>query len=452
MIELLERAAAVTDPRPAIITNDRSIDYPDLLAAARTAAAELVRRGITRFGIADHDAAHVVALLAGASLVGVESCVYPPVDTGADVDRLATTFAHDVLVSDRGDIPGDRTVLTAAELMSGAVQHESHSLPQHRPLLVFTTGTTGHPRAARQDWARVLRPFLRVSSAPGEKWLLAYGLHQFGGLQLLLHVMGVGATLAAPVPRRPREGLAAMRAHSIDHASATPTYWRLLLAELGSDGGPPPPLRQITLGGEAVQARLLDALKDAFPQARISQIYGANESGNLRSVRDGRNGLPLSVLDPPPDADIALKIQDGELWVRSRIGMLGYYGDPPIDPDAWRATGDLVEIVGDRIMFRGRKSEIINVGGVKVHPLPIEERVSAVPGVEMVRAFGRPNPISGAILALEIVASPGADKDDVDERIRKACADFSPAEQPRSIRFVETMSTVGNKMSRGTAS
>ena len=76
-----------------------------------------------------------------------------------------------------------------------------------------------------------------------------------------------------------------------------------------------------------------------------------------------------------------MKIVDGELWVRSRIGMLGYYGDDPVDPDGWRPTGDLVEIVDGRVVFRGRRSEIINVGGTKVHPLPIEERIGAVPGV-----------------------------------------------------------------------
>ncbi len=219
----------------------------------------------------------------------------------------------------------------------------------------------------------------------------------------------------------------------------------------GLTAEPIPGLRQITLGGEAVQSRLLEALRVVFPEAKLSQIYGANESGNLRSVRDGRNGLPLSVLDAPPGADIELKIVDGELWVRSQIGMLGYYGEPPIDPDAWRPTGDLVDVVEDRIMFRGRKSEVINVGGVKVHPLPVEERVSAVPGVEMVRAFGRTNPISGAILALEVVPAPGADKDQVEQAIRAACTDFSAAERPRSIRFVETMETIGNKMARGTS-
>ena len=62
-------------------------------------------------------------------------------------------------------------------------------------------------------------------------------------------------------------------------------------------------------------------------------------------------------------------------------------------------------------MFRGRTSEVINVGGVKVHPLPIEERVGAVPGVDMARVYGRPNAMTGAIVAVEVVAAPGADTD-----------------------------------------
>jgi acyl-CoA synthetase (AMP-forming)/AMP-acid ligase II len=266
---------------------------------------------------------------------------------------------------------------------------------------------------------------------------------------LLLHVLGAGATIVAPIPRRPREGLTAMRRFGVQHASATPTFWRFVLAELRSDGREVPPLRQITLGGEAVQSRLLDELAAVFPDARISQIYGANESGNLRSVRDNRNGLPVSALTEDPEADVALKIVDGELWVRSRIGMLGYYGEPPIEPDAWRATGDLVEIVGDRVMFRGRATEIINVGGVKVHPLPIEERISSLPGVQLVRVFGRPNTLAGAIVAVEIVPEPGADTAALDTAVRAACADLTPAARPRSIKFVDTVQTTGNKMARG---
>jgi acyl-coenzyme A synthetase/AMP-(fatty) acid ligase len=107
-----------------------------------------------------------------------------------------------------------------------------------------------------------------------------------------------------------------------------------------------------------------------------------------------------------------------------------------------------VDIVDDRIVFRGRTSEVINVGGVKVHPLPIEERIGAVPGVDVARVFGRPNPMTGAIVAVEIVAAPEADRDSVAAGVRAACADLPPASRPRSIKFVDTVSTAGDKIVR----
>jgi acyl-CoA synthetase (AMP-forming)/AMP-acid ligase II len=450
LIELIQRAAEVPDQRPAIVTNDRALGYPELLAAVRSAAGTLHSRGIRRFGLVDFDAINVVALLSAAAAVGAEACVYPPSDTLEPIHDLADRFDHDVLISARTDLGESRTVLTPDELLTAPEPDDAPPAPVFRPLLVLTTGTTGVPRGVRHEWSRVVRPFRSAPPAPEQRWLLAYGLHQFGGLQLLLQVMAAGATLVAPTPRRPADGLAAIRTHAVTHASATPTYWRFLLAELRAGDQRPPALQQVTLGGEAVPGRLLAELEQAFPGANVSQVYSANESGSVRSVRDGRNGLPVSVLAEKADADVSLKIVDGELWVRSRIGMLGYYGEDAIEPDAWRPTGDLVEVIGDRIHFRGRRSEIINVGGVKVHPLPVEERISAVPGVQLVRVYGRPNAVTGAIVAAEIVPSPGADPEDLADRVRAACADLADTARPRSIKFVETLATTSDKISRRT--
>jgi acyl-CoA synthetase (AMP-forming)/AMP-acid ligase II len=442
LIELLRRA----DPaRPAIVTDERTTTYGELVERAEAVATGLVTRGITRFAVLDSDAATVIALLAGASLAGAEACQYPPTDDPAEVAELAGRFDHDVVVTSREDL----TVpfMRAAELLTEAGA-PIESPPGERPLLVLTTGTTGAPRGVRHDWNRVLRAARRIEPTPDERWLLAYGLHQFAGLQIMVHVAAARAALVAPALRRPREGLDAVRAHQVTHASATPTYWRFLLAELRAQGGEVPELVQITLGGEAVPAPLLDELRRTFPSARISQVYAASEFGSSGSVRDGRNGLSLDVLDRGEDADVAMKIVDGELWVRSRIGMLGYYGEPAVEPDAWRPTGDLVEVVDDRILFRGRTSEVINVGGVKVHPLPIEERIAAVPGVDMARVYGRPNAMTGAIVAVEIVPAAGADADGIRDAVRAACADLAPAARPRSIRFVDSVAMAGNKIVR----
>jgi acyl-CoA synthetase (AMP-forming)/AMP-acid ligase II len=442
LIELLRRA----DPaRTAIVANGGSTTYGELVGRALSAAAALTERGVSRFAVLDHDAATVAALLAGASLAGAEACQYPPADDPAEVAGLATRFDHDTVVT-RGAAPSGVTALHPDTLLTGRAA--AGDLPAGRPHLVLTTGTTGTPRGVRHDWNRLLRSTERIAAAPDQRWLLAYGLHQFAGLQILLHVFAAGATLVAPAPRRPREGLAAMREHGVDHASATPTYWRFLLAELRADGGAVPQLAQITLGGEAVPAPVLEQLKRTFPTAKLSQVYAASEFGSSGSVRDGRSGLSLDVLHRGDDADVAMKIVDGELWVRSRIGMLGYYGEQPVDPDAWRPTGDLVDVVDDRIVFRGRTCEVINVGGVKVHPLPIEERVGGVAGVDVARVYGRPNPMTGAIVAVEVVAAPDADQDAIKAAIKDACADLPAASRPRSIKFVDSVSTAGDKIVR----
>jgi acyl-CoA synthetase (AMP-forming)/AMP-acid ligase II len=445
LIELLQRAADAEPGRVAVVTDEDALTYGELYENARAVAAALTRRGIGRFAVQDGDAATVTALLAGSSLSGAQACQYPPTADAAEIARLAERFDHDLLVSRDPSAP-IRT-LHPDELPAEPADAPPRP-PEARPLLVLTTGTTGAPRGACHDWNRLLRSTARIADGAGQRWLLAYGLHQFAGLQILLHVFAAGATLVAPAPRRPREGLAAMRNHGVEYASATPTYWRFLLAELRADGGPIPALKQITLGGEAVPAPLLDELRGTFPQAHVSQVYAASEFGSSGSVRDGRHGLSLDVLDRGDDADVAMKVVDGELWVRSRVGMLGYYGEPPIDPDGWRPTGDLVEVAGDRLLFRGRTSEVINVGGVKVHPLPIEERIGAVPGVDMARVYGRPNALTGAIVAVEIVPAPDADHAAVDAAVRAACADLPAAARPRSVRFVDSVALAGSKIVR----
>lgn len=448
MFELLRRVADEEPGRVAVVTHETSRSYADLVADSLRVAHALVREGITRLAVVDHEAPVIVPLLAGASLVGVEVTQYPPVEAD-EVRDLLTRFDHDVLVTDRRDLAdlGARVVPTT-DLLGGEPGDVPPSADGGRPHLVLTTGTTGAPRGVRHDWDRLLRGSTRIRPAAGERWLLAYGLHQFAGLQVLLHVFASGATLVAPAPRRPREGLAAMRALGVTHASATPTYWRFLVAEMRSDGGRVPDLQQVTLGGEAIPGPLLEVLRSTFPDASVSQVYAASEFGSTGSMRDGRPGLSVDVLDRGEAADVDMKVVDGELWIRSRAGMLGYYGEPPVDADGWRATGDLVEVDGDRVLFRGRSSEIINVGGVKVHPLPIEERVSAVPGVDMARVHGRPNAMTGSIVALEVVPSPGADLVELKAALRAACADLPSAARPRSTRFVETIDTTGSKIIR----
>jgi acyl-CoA synthetase (AMP-forming)/AMP-acid ligase II len=446
LIELLQRAVGAHGASTAVITDDATFTFADLLRLSTAMASGLSQRDISRFAVIDPDAATAIVAFAASSAVGAEVCQYPADISPESAAELAERLDHTTVLTRRSDLPFAKTFTLDDLIVEGA---ELPPLPESRPLMVLTSGTTGGSRGVLHDWNRVISGMLGIRPSPGERWLLAYGLHQFGGLQVLMHAAAACATLVAPTPRRPREGLAAMRRYGVTHGSATPTFWRFVLTQMRADADPAPDLRQITLGGEAVPDKLLRDLRDTFPSAKISQIYGSTESGNPRSTRDGKPGLPISALDAGDDADIQLKIVDGELWVRSKIGMLGYYDDPALDSSGWRATGDQVEVVGDRILFRGRRSEVINVGGVKVHPFAVEERVLAVTGVEIARVFGRPNPLSGAIVAVEAVLAPGVDIELVKSQIREACADLPAAFRPRSIRIVDELKTAGNKIARG---
>jgi acyl-CoA synthetase (AMP-forming)/AMP-acid ligase II len=212
-------------------------------------------------------------------------------------------------------------------------------------------------------------------------------------------------------------------------------------------------LQHLTLGSEAASGDLLQRLHTLFPDARIVHIYASTEAVSCVSVSDMKPGLPVSVLARPQSAESQFRIIDGELQIRSRNGMSGYIAsgrpvEQSVDNDGWRATGDLVRIEDDRIIFVGRKNETINVGGVKVHPLDVEGKIAPVAGVKLARVYGKKNPIAGSIVAVDVICQQGYDPETVEVAIREACKELVPAARPRSINFVDAILTNNLKLSR----
>lgn len=443
LIDLIRAVAAAHAEHDIIVTSGGSLTYAAALHRSLALAGGLVGRSIERFACIGHPA-DLVPLLCASTATGAEACVYPSDADPSTIASYAQRLDHHVLIASEPIAIDGLDVIVLDDLASSS--GDLPPPPTRTPALILTTGTTGEPRGVRHDWSRLAKA-VKQSGPPDARWLLAYNLNQFAGVQVLIHVLVGGSTLVVPESNQPRDALTALRDLGVTHASATPTFWRFIAGRLDGRTARDVPLQQITLGGEAVPAPVLDKLERLFPDARISQVYASNEFGSGVSVRDGRPGLPLSVLERGDDADVQMRIVDGELHVRSRIGMLGYYGEPDID-DGWRRTGDLVEVDDDRIVFVGRTTEIINVGGVKVHPLPVEEIVGGVDGVELVHAYGRKNAVTGQIVAVDVVARDGVDTEELGDRIREACGSLAAAAQPRRIRFVDEIEIRGNKVVR----
>ncbi|MGA2202146.1 MAG: class I adenylate-forming enzyme family protein [Terriglobales bacterium] len=306
---------------------------------------------------------------------------------------------------------------------------------------ILTSGSTGEPKAARHTWESLSRPVRKGPDGAAPRWLLTYRPNLYAGLQVMLQCFADRGTLAIPdADMDPRAMAQFMCDAGVQFVSATPSFWRRLLILVDSDLLKRAPLVQITLGGEVVDQPLLDRLKQYFPQVRLAHIYATTELGRCFSVHDGMAGFPASYLGKVLPDRSELRIQDGELLVRSANSMRMYdphSGQQTLSTD-WFATGDLVELKGNRVYFVGRRTDMINVAGSKVYPMEVERVIRVVPGVSDVRVFGKVSSVAGELVACEIVPAPGQDPEALKMRVNQVCRSaLSSPQQPRLIKLVD---------------
>ena len=106
--------------------------------------------------------------------------------------------------------------------------------------------------------------------------------------------------------------------------------------------------------------------------------------------------------------DVDLRVMDGTLRIRSPRNALRYLdadAAPLAGDQGFVDTDDMVELRGDRYHFVGRKSGVINVGGLKVHPEEVEAVINAHPRVRMCLVRARRSPITGSVVTADIVLS-----------------------------------------------
>ncbi len=298
-------------------------------------------------------------------------------------------------------------------------------------VLIPTSGTTGEPKLVRQDFIRLIGR-IRGNQRPGSRWLLTYEPTAFGGIQVILAAVTAGATLITSPGTDSRRLAQLAIEHQATHVSATPSVWRTLLAEFGTEA---PPLKAVTLGGDIVDQPLLDRLAIRFPKAHVRQIYASSEAGTVFTVADGKAGFPAEWLDWGVD-DVQLRVRYGALEVKCPRTMLSYAGGEsrPFTIDDWLITGDLVERVGSRVLFTGRIETMVTIDQTKVSPAKVETALLAVPGVSDVLVSVD---ASGHLTAI-VVPTANVDHNALrDVIVRHAEAALLPSERPSEIGFTD---------------
>lgn len=327
-----------------------------------------------------------------------------------------------------------------------------------------TSGTTGTPKLVAHTLASLTRSAkLDLSRGRDYRWGSLYNLTGFAGLQVFLQSWCGGSCLIlshadASLEQRV-DDLIAGRCTAL---SATPTMWRKLLMATPVHQLP---LRQITLGGEIVDQKILDALRATFPAAKIVHIYASTEAGVGFAVRDGLAGFPATYVEQCPGEE--RRVEHAGVGVRVRVDEEGHLlirpdrdeqelrgGLAPLRrSDGFIDTGDLVVRRGDRYYFLGRASGLINVGGNKVHPEEVEDCLLSCADVLMARVTGRPSAFTGQLVQAEVVVDEACEEnwEDVRRRVVAHCrARLESFKVPAVLKRVDQIeATASGKLKRG---
>lgn len=320
--------------------------------------------------------------------------------------------------------------------------------------VLLTSGTTGFPKMVAHGRAGLTGAIDLSASAP--VWGTFYDIRRYGGLQILLRaVLGGGSLILSDASEPMSAHLERLAAGDVTHLSGTPSHWRKALMSPEASLIAP---RVIRLSGEIADQAVLDSLKRAYPDAAIGHAYASTEAGVGFEVTDGFEGFPASFLDA--GRPVAMKVEDGSLRIRSARTANRYIGAPAAllaGADGYVDTDDLVERRGDRFHFVGRRSGVINVGGLKVHPEEIEAVINRHAGVRMSLVKARANPITGSVVVADIVLRDGLACQGGDMRratlkseIMALCRAALPAHKvPVLLRFADALAmTPAGKLAR----
>ncbi len=283
-------------------------------------------------------------------------------------------------------------------------------------VVIFTSGSSGKPKAALHSVERFLRKFDRPGRA--RRTVAFLQLDHVAGIDTLLYTLAAGGALVLPADRDPATICAVIEASRAQVLSTSPSFLRLLWASGDAAGRDLSSLEIVTYGSEPMDAATLARINALLPGVRISQKYGTTETGAPRTVSQSSDSLWVRI----QGEGVETQIRNGILWVRSESQFLGYLNAPdPFDAEGWYCTGDLVEERGDWIHIRGRESDLINVGGEKVSPLEVEQVILELDEIVSVAVCGTPSTLLGQVVTALVVLRQGVDAAKAESLVRRHC-------------------------------
>jgi acyl-CoA synthetase (AMP-forming)/AMP-acid ligase II len=322
-------------------------------------------------------------------------------------------------------------------------------------MLIFTSGTTGRPKAATLSHRSVIG-YVQLQLFIQDRSMLVAGRTSTGApppVRLspfpLFHVSGMGTAISTvltggktvwPIGRfDPARVVAVTLQENVAMWSGGTTHIARLLDSPEIDAVPPTQILSIGVGGSATTPDILRRVAARFPHldGSVSTGYGSTETGGIASwapnwmlrAVPGCVGPLLPTIEARITDDQGVVLADGEegnIEIRNPHTMLGYWrndaaNEETILPGRWIASGDFGRLEDGILFIASRRRDLIIRGGENIYPFEVEDRLEAHPDIIEAAVFGVDDSTHGQIVKAVVVASAGVELDPA--ALRAFCAE-----------------------------
>jgi long-chain acyl-CoA synthetase len=341
------------------------------------------------------------------------------------------------------------------------VQSDRHPKAIYDPeailALVYTSGTTGHPKGVVVTHANILANVDHLNY-----WMP----YREGSVHLhaapVFHIMDFPFTFAAPafgacqvaIPKfSPQTFCETVERERVSQSVLVPTMINMLIQFDKLENYDLTSLETLAYGGSPMAPELIHRIRTVLPNLKLLQGYGLSETGFLTALQDhehtedrlmscGRTcpGIDLRVMD---ESGKELEAgSHGELVARGANVMRGYWNNSEETKQAFRdgffRTGDFGYRDSSGFFYiLDRLKDMIVTGGENVYSGEVEAVIYQHPAVREAAVFGIPDPQWGELVAACVVRKPGKalSEDELITHCRRSLANYKI---PRRIELSDT--------------
>ncbi len=449
---LLEMAADGLEDRIAVGSrHGGGMSYRQLLDGAAAAAGFFSGRDADRVALVDLNSDAVPLVLFGAALA---SKPYVPLNyrlTDQQLRAVLSRTAPAVAVVEEsvvgrltgpesgGDVPGVEVVLREALLGAAAAGHAfeaGFTDPDDVAVLLFTSGTTGEPKAAvlrhRHLTTYVITTVEFMGSDEDEAALVSVPPYHIAGISAVLSSVYSGRRLVYLPQFTAEEWVATARREAITHAMVVPTMLGRILDVVAADGQGLPSLRHLSYGGGRMPVPVIEQAIALLPGVSFVNAYGLTETSSTIAVLGPEDHVAAFSSDDPavrarlgsvgrplPTLEVEIRREDGaavspgergEIYVRGEQVSGEYEGKGSVTTaDGWFPTNDGGYLDAEGYLFlEGRLDDVIVRGAENLSPGEIEDVLVSHAAVADAAVLGVPDDEWGEAVAAVVVLHDGA--------------------------------------------